>query len=79
MTKINAKMIEFAVNHSKAVAAFFILATLSAACFLPRVELDTDRENMLKGHGNFKMCQTNAGFLPGFKARQWEHIEICAH
>ena len=48
MTKIKQAMIDFAIDHARIVVAVLVAVTLTAAAFLPRVEMDTDPENMLE-------------------------------
>lgn len=48
MKMIKQAMVDFAIDHARTVVAVLIVATISAALFLPRVEIDTDPENMLE-------------------------------
>ncbi|MCP4118656.1 MAG: MMPL family transporter [Desulfobacteraceae bacterium] len=64
MKRLKKAMIGYAVNHHKMVLFAMIAATLVAGSFLPRVEIDTDPENMLKKSEPVRVFhnQTKAAF-----------------
>lgn len=48
MDRLKNLLIDFSIGHYRLTVAAVVLLTLAAGAFLPRVEIDTDPENMLE-------------------------------
>ena len=47
MTKFKRALIDFSVNHHRLAALAVVMFTIAMCCFFPKIQVDTDPENML--------------------------------